>query len=102
MEQQQHYDDGQGNDPALLKALHADLVERLDHDRRLRAVEQQTATLGLLPAELLRMEDRIMRAIGETKVSVESNRPKPVWPAVSSVVAAVALLLVVAQALYTK
>lgn len=80
-------------DPTLSE-VHADLVGRLEQDKRLRAVEQQVAALQGLPGAIERMEDRITRAIAE-------GRPRPVWPAVSSIVAAVALLLVVAQALYS-
>ena len=94
--------------PAALMHVHADLVVRLHQEKRLRTVEQQVAALKLLPAEFVRMDDRIMRAISEVKeateqaaaVAAEASKPRPVWPAVSAIVAAIALILLVAQALY--
>jgi hypothetical protein len=94
--------------PAALLHLHTDLVFRLQQDKRLRAVEQQIAALKLLPAELVRMDDRMMRAVSEAKeaaeqaaaVAAEAAKPRPIWPAVSAIVAAIALILLVAQALY--
>lgn len=78
-----------------LSQVHADMVARLNQDERLRAVEQELAAIRALPAELLRVETRLMTAIQEVK-------PKPVWPVVSALVAAIGLLLLVAQALYAK
>lgn len=94
--------------PAALMHVHADLVVRLHQEKRLRTVEQQVAALKLLPAEFVRMDDRIMRAISEVKeateqaaaVAAEASKPRPVWPAVSAIVATIALILLVAQALY--
>ena len=94
--------------PAALLQVHADLVGRLQQDKRLRTVEQQVAALKLLPAEFVRMDSRLMRAISEVKeateqaaaVAAEASKPRPVWPAVSAIVAAIALILLVAQALY--
>lgn len=94
--------------PAALLHVHADLVVRLQQDKRLRTVEQQVAALKMLPAEFIRMDDRIVRAISEVKeaaeqaaaVAAEASKPRPIWPAVSAIVAAIALILLVAQALY--
>jgi ribonuclease D len=86
-------------DDQHLAQLHADLVERLEQDKRLRALEASVAALQTIPTELTRMEDRIMRAIADVK---EAARPRPIWPAVSALVASLALVLVVAQAIYAK
>ena len=83
-------------------------LAELQQDKRLRTVEQQVAALKLLPAEFVRMDSRIMRAISEVKeateqaaaVAAEASKPRPVRPAVSAIVAAIALILLVAQALY--
>lgn len=96
--------------PAALLHVHADLVGRLQQDKRLRTVEQQVAALRQLPGEFVRMDDRIMRAITEVKeateqaaaVAAEASKPRPIWPAVSAIVAAIALILLVAQPLYGK
>jgi hypothetical protein len=94
--------------PGALLHVHADLVVRLQQDKRLRTVEQQVAALKMLPAEFVRMDDRIMRTISEVKEAIEqaaaaaaeASKPRPIWPAVSAIVAAIALILLVAQALY--
>lgn len=96
--------------PAALLHVHADLVGRLQQDKRLRTIEQQVAALRLLPAEFVRMDDRIMRAISEVKeateqaaaVAAEASKPRPIWPAVSAIVATIALILLVAQPLYGR
>ena len=54
--------------PAALLHVHADLVVRLQQDKRLRALEQQVAALKVLPAEFVRMDDRIVRAISAGSV----------------------------------
>lgn len=76
-----------------LSEVHADLAGRLDTRERLRAVELDLAALKLLPAEMRRMEDRLVTEIRDTK-------PKPPWAAVSAVVAAVGLILIIAAAIY--
>ena len=65
------------------------------YDERLRAVEVDTAALKVLPAEFIRMEDRLVAAI-------EKNAPKSPWPAVSAITGAVAFLFVLAAAIYTR
>lgn len=88
-----------------LSQVHADLVERFEHDKRLRAVEQEMAEARAVIRDLPRMEARIMGAITSVaeevrRVDTEASTPKP-WPAiVSAIVAAVALLLIVAERLY--
>lgn len=96
----------QQNVEAALSAVHADLVARMQQDERLRAVEQQVAALGSLPSELVRVEERIMRGLGDvkgeiTRVDAEHQPQRVSWPAVlSSIVAAIVLLLIVAERLY--
>jgi hypothetical protein len=89
-----------------LSDVHADLVGRFEHDKRLRLVEQGQARTEAILAELPRMEERLMNAIAGIgaevrRVDDEATRPRP-WPAiVSAAVAAVALVLVVAERLYS-
>lgn len=79
-----------------MDTLARDLMERLELDKRLRAVEQavagQDSTLKSILVETRAMESRLTAA-------VEAAKPK-VWPAVSSLTAVVALLLVLAQSIY--
>lgn len=82
-------------DDPTLRDVHQDLVSRLNQEDRLRAVEQHIAALRLLPGELQRMEARLVAAI-------DGNRPKSPWPAVSAVVALVALALALAAAIYQR
>lgn len=89
-----------------LSEVHADLVGRLEHDKRLRAVEQRQARIEAVIEDLPRMEERIMRALGDVKHNLErldseTTSPRPIWPALSAVVAAVALILVIAERLYS-
>lgn len=89
-----------------LSDVHADLVGRFDHDKRLRLVEQAQARTEAAIADLPRMEDRLIAAIADVKteirrVDAEASTPRP-WPAiVSAVVAAVLLILIVAERLYS-
>lgn len=83
-------------EPSLAQ-VRDELKADLQLDQRVRAVEIQqavgSAAIDGLRHQVRGMEERIMTAIADAK-------PKPVWPAVSAIVAAVALILVVAQALY--
>lgn len=81
-------------DPTL-SDVHADLVGRLEQDKRLRVVEQQAAALTVAIAELPRMEQRLKDAIVD-------NKPKSVWPAVSALAGVVGVFLVIAAVLYQK
>lgn len=80
-----------------------ELKADLKHDERLRQVEVQqavtTTSLDGLRIQIgtLREENRGMEA--RLVAAIEAARPKP-WPAVSALVAAVALILLVAQSLY--
>lgn len=76
-----------------LSEVHADLVGRLDHDERLRDVEQQVAVLSTMPDAMRRMEDRLVTAIEESKA-------KSPWPAVSALAGVMAVMLVVTAAIY--
>lgn len=82
-----------------LRQVRDELKADLKHDERLRAVEVEQAvtrtSLDGLRHQMQTSEERLLVAIAELK-------PRPVWPAVSAIVAAVALLLVVSQALYTR
>lgn len=79
-----------------LRQVRDELKADLKHDERLRAVEVEQAvtrtSLDGLRHQMQTSEDRLLAAISELK--------RPIWPAVSAIVAAVALILVVAQALY--
>lgn len=75
-----------------LSEVHADLVGRFHHDDRLRKVEQEVAALRELPQNMQRMEDRLINAISASKVNL--------WPAVSGIVAIIAVVLVIAGAIY--
>lgn len=79
-------------DPTLSE-VHADLVGRLKQDERLRAVEQQTATLAAVVSDMPRMEQRLKDAIAELK-------PKSPWPAVAAITGVVSVALVIAALLY--
>jgi len=78
-----------------LSEVHADMVARLKQDERLREVEKQVATLSTLPEAIQRMEDRLVNAI-------ESTKPKSPWPAVSALAGVLAVVLVVAAAIYSR
>lgn len=81
-------------DPTLSE-VHADLVGRLEQDKRLRVVEQQQAAMTTAIAELPRMEQRLKDAIADLK-------PKSPWPAVSALAGVLGVFLVIAAVLYQK
>lgn len=91
-------------DPTLSE-VHADLVGRLKHDERLRHVETsqaaQAATMSAVQGELRGMRAEAKADKAELLTAIADSKPKPVWPAVSSVIACIALLLVVAERLYS-
>lgn len=82
-----------------LRQVRDELKADLGLDQRVRMVEVQQAITSTavdgLRHEMRGMEGRLVAAI-------EASKPRPVWPAVSAVVATVALILVIAQALYGK
>lgn len=90
-------------EPALSE-VHADLVGRLKHDERLRNVEQeqaaQSATMAALRDEIRAMRLDAKTDKAEVLAAIEANRPKSPWPAVSAMAAVLAVVLVVAAALY--
>lgn len=92
------------NEPTL-SDVHADLVSRLEQDKRLRAVEQQQAATNTevsgLRDDIKRLENASSTGFTELKNLVKENGPRPVWPAVSAIVAAIILILAVAERLYT-
>jgi hypothetical protein len=69
-----------------LSEVHADLVGRLKHDERLRAVETQTATLQAIVQDIPRMEARLTAAIQDSK-------PKNTAAWASVIVAVVAVVV---------
>lgn len=84
--------------------LAAQIERGFAHDERVRSLEQEVAALRLLPAEMRRMEDRIT---SENKASedrirseIRDNKPKSPWPAVSALAAVLAVVLVIAAAIY--
>lgn len=93
------------NEPTL-SDVHADLVGRFEHDKRLRLVEQGQARTEAIIADLPRMEERLMVAIAGVssevrRVDDEATAPRP-WPAiVSALIASVALILMIAERLYS-
>jgi hypothetical protein len=88
-----------------LSEVHADLVARLEQDKRLRTVEQQQAAtnaeVGNLRTDIARLEGANAAGFTEVKALIQENRPRPAWPAISAMVAAIALLLVIAERLYS-
>lgn len=83
----------QPTDGAALNLIRTEL----DTARRLRAVEVQAAVthtaLDGLTHQVIGSEKRLLAAI-------EANKPKPIWPAVSAIIAALAIILVIAERLY--
>lgn len=82
-----------------LSQVRDELKADLALDERVRAVEIEQAvtrtSLDGLRHQVAGMEERLL-------VAIEAAKPKPVWPAVSAIVAAIALILVIAQPLYGK
>lgn len=98
------------NEPTLGQ-VRDELKADLRLDERVRAVEVEQAvtrtSLDGLRHQVTAVEEGQRAVRGELKdtraeilAAIEAAKPKPVWPAVSAVVAALALVLVVAQALY--
>jgi len=81
-----------GNDDHV-ESIRADVVSRLEHDKRLRAVETEQAamakSLEMVHENLPKMEERLMAAIAAAK-------PASPWPAVGALAAVMAVLLAVA------
>ena len=76
-----------------VEAIRADVVSRLEHDKRLRAVETEQAamakSLEMMQENLPKMEERLMTAIANAK-------PPSPWPAVGALAGVLAVLLTVA------
>ena len=91
-------------DQPTLRQVRDELKADLKHDERLRAVEVEQAvtrtSLDGLRQQVGAIEELQRTSRTEILAAIEAAKPKPVWPAVSAIVAAIALLLVVAQALY--
>lgn len=86
-----------------LSDVHADLVNRLEQDKRLRSVEQQQAATNSevagLRDDIHRLETSAFNGFSELKQLISDSKPK-YWPATAAIVAAVGLVLVIAQAIY--
>ena len=80
-----------------LKQVRDEVIGALGIDHRVRAVEIEQA-ITRTAMDGLTHEVRGMK--GELLAAIAESRPKPVWPAVSALVACVALILLVAQSLY--
>ena len=84
------------NEPTLGQ-VRDELVTQLNLDARVRGVEVQQAEhrseLSALRHELRTSKTDILSAI-------EAIKPKPIWPAVSAIVAAVGLLLIIFGLIY--
>ena len=87
-----------------LKQVRDELMAGLGLDHRVRAVEIEQATAK---SELASLKDEVrgqredMRTLKvELIEAIRESKPKP-WPAVSSIVAAVALILIIAERLYS-
>lgn len=74
-----------------LSEVHADLVGRLKHDERLRAVETQTATLQAIVQDIPRMEARLTAAIQDSKPKNTASWASVVVAVVAVVVALLAI-----------
>jgi hypothetical protein len=87
-----------------LRQVRDEILTHVDLDGRVRRVEVQQAmtetALGSLKDEVRGQRQEMRDTKGEIIAAIEANKPKPVWPAVSSIVAVVALILVVAQSIY--
>lgn len=79
-------------DDSALSEVHADLVGRLEHDKRLRAVEVEQASMRsafeAMRTELPKVEERLTAAIAASKVNI--------WPAVGAICAVVLAALTIA------
>jgi len=80
-----------------LSDVHADIVARFEHDKRIRHLEVESATTVAALAEmkqaLPRMEERLVKTI-------EGNKPKSPLPVVMAIIAGASLLLTLAAAIY--
>lgn len=81
-----------------------EIMGGINLDHRVRAVEIEQATtkaeLSGLKDEVRGQREDVRRMEGKLLAAIEATKPKP-WPAVSGIAAAVALILVVAERLYS-
>lgn len=97
------------SDPTT-REMHSDIVTRLEqgfeHDKRLRAVEQDVAALRLLPNEVQRLEQRLTADASAMEkrivAEIQGVKPKPVWPAIAALVPAIAMLFGLAAVIYQR
>ena len=97
------------SDEPSLSEVRADIVGRLEQDKRLRAVEvglaAQVEAVKNLEAYLPRMEDRLVQGQRQSEdrlvAAIEAARPK-VWQAVGALASVTAVFLVIAAAVYAR
>lgn len=97
--------------------LRADMAAGFKHDERIRALEVEQAESKAILANLPKMEERLTTTQRESEArtiaaqrdsenrlmkAIQESKPKSPWPAVSAVVAAVALILTLAAAIYSR
>lgn len=93
-------------DDLTLSQVHGDLVQRLEHDKRLRAVEQDVAVLKTLPTQIKELRSDLGEDIKSVHAAVQQvhtdmqhrSSNLPVW--LGAAIAAVAVVLTLASALY--
>jgi hypothetical protein len=74
-----------------------EMLSQFNLDARVRGVEiKQAATETALGG--LRDEVRLMRT--DVLAAIESNKPKPIWPALSAMAAAMSVLMVLFGVIY--
>lgn len=85
------------NEPTLGQ-VRDELVTQLNLDARVRGVEVQQAEHG---SELSALRHELRTSKTDILAAIEAVKPKPIWPALSAVVGAIALLVVVIGLIYT-
>lgn len=82
-----------------LSDVHADLVARFDHERRLRAVEIEQASTST-SVDGLTTEVRTMKV--DLLTAIAANAPKPVWPVVGGLASVMMVLMALFAVIYTR
>lgn len=84
------------NEPTLSQ-VRDDLVSHLGLDARVRGVEINQAAQG---TALTSLQHEVRSSKTEILAAIEAVKPKPIWPAVSAIVAAVGLLVIILGLIY--
>lgn len=86
--------------------LRADIAAGFKHDDRIRALEVEQAESKAVLANIPKMEERLTTAQRESESrlmeAIRENRPKSPWAAVGAISAALAVILVLAAAIYSR